>query len=94
MKVKVERMGGLGGFGLPGSRLRSRGEIDTDHLSAADRQAVDALFEGSAQPGSSKPDAFRYRLTCHDDTGGTRTVEAAQDQVPQSLQDCAQDELI
>lgn len=92
-KVEVERIGGFGGFGLPGSRLRSQGDIDTKDLPPSDRLAVDALFNGSSQPGSPKPDAFRYRLTRHEATG-TRTVEVTEDQVPVPLKDCVKDELI
>ena len=89
--VRVERIGGFAGFGLPGSRLRSRGEVDSAQLSAADRAALDALFE--PPPATvPQPDAFVYRLTRRA-AAGEQTVEVAEQHVPAALQSCVSDEL-
>ncbi len=90
--VAVERLGGFAGFGLPGSRLRSRGHVDAAHLAAADRTALAALFEKTpATP--PMPDAFRYRLT-RQTPAGPQTVEVAEQHVPESVKGCVSDELM
>ena len=95
-RLEIERLGGLAGFGLPGSRLRSRGQLDIAQLSAADRLAVDRLFDS---PLEGKParddvrDAFRYRLT-RQTAHGARTIEVSEQHVPAALKDCLSDELV
>ena len=91
-QVSVERLGGFGGFGLPGSRLRSRGTVDDATLSQADRAAVDALFDHppSATP---RPDGFVYRIARRKGKD-TQTVEVAEQHVPDALKNCVKDELI
>ena len=90
-QVLVERLGGFGGFGLPGSRLRSRGNVDDATLSPADRAAVDALFD-HPPPGKPGPDAFIYKLTRG--TGkAAQTVEVAEQHVPEVLKASVKDEL-
>ena len=91
-QVTVERLGGFGGFGLPGSRLRSRGKIDDATLSAADRAAVDALFD-HPPPGPPKPDGFVYRLT-RGAGKGAQTIEVAEQHVPDAVKACVKDELV
>jgi hypothetical protein len=90
--VKVERLGGLGGFGLPGSRIRSAGELALSRLSAAERKALDALFAHGARKAAVMPDGFRYRLTLTIG-GNAKTIEAAEDQVPPAVRDCVKDTL-
>lgn len=91
-QVLVERLGGFGGFGLPGSRLRSRGKVDDATLSPADGATVDALFD-HPPPGPPKPDGFVYRLTRG--TGkATQTVEVAEQHVPEAIKSSVKDELI
>ena len=92
--VDVERLGGFGGFGLPGSRIRSHGQLHWSQLSDADRQAVEHLLarKGPA-PAGIGADGFRYRITVQ--RGGQPVaVEAAEDEVPASLRNCVSDELI
>jgi hypothetical protein len=90
--VEVERLGGFAGFGLPGSRLRSRGRVDTAQLAASDLHALEALFARRGPPHPPKPDGFRYRITRR--VGGhTETVEAAEPDVPAPVRNCVQDEL-
>lgn len=90
--LKIERLGGLAGFGLPGSRLKSRGQVAVADLSAADRAAVEALFKASHKPAAPMPDGFRYRITLQS-AQGDKTIEAAEHQVPEALRDAVRDEL-
>ena len=92
--VEVERIGGFGGFGLPGSRIRSHGQLAWSQLSAADRKAVEHLLASKGGPPTSKgADGFRYRITVQ--RGGQPVMlEAAEDEVPVSLRNCVSDELI
>ena len=83
--LRVERVGGLAGFG--GSRLRSEGEIALADLSAADRHALDALFHRVSGASTPKPDAFVYRIT-RDDSGASKTIEVSEEQVPAAIRGC------
>jgi hypothetical protein len=91
--VEVERLGGLAGFGLPGSRLRSRGSMALADLSAADAKAVQALFGHPPPAHSPMPDGFRYRLT-RQAGGVAHSVEVHEDALPAKLRDCVRDELL
>lgn len=92
-ELRIERIGGLAGFGLPGSRLQSRGQCAWSDLSKADQAAVEALFAGKAKaalPGAA--DTFRYRIT-RVSSGKTKTVEVPESSVPASLAARVKDEL-
>ena len=91
-RIQIERTGGFAGFGLPGSRLQSRGEIALSELSSADRAAIDALFDsrGGAEP--HMPDGFRYRITRQTATG-PQTIEVPESKVPAALKDSVKDVL-
>jgi len=91
-QVIVERLGGLGGFGLPGSHIRSGGELPLSRLSDADRKSLDALFASGTRKAAVKPDGFRYRITVVV-AGNTRTIEVAEDQVPMAMRNCVRDTL-
>ena len=92
--VDVERIGGFGGFGLPGSHIRSHGQMAWRLLSDADRKAVEHLLARKGGPPAGKgADGFRYRITVQR-AGQPITVEAAEDEVPASLRNCVSDELI
>jgi hypothetical protein len=91
-RVKIERVGGLGGFGLPGSHLKSRGELSTSELSPADLEALDALFKADSAVGESMPDAFRYRIT-RKIGANEQTIEVPEDSVPGSIKSCVKDTL-
>ncbi|MDC8784721.1 protealysin inhibitor emfourin [Roseateles koreensis] len=96
-RLTLERLGGLAGFGLPGSRLRSRGELVVAELSAADKLQVAALFAAHQQTSVAcaiPPDAFRYRLTRHGEPARAVSIELQEAQVPSVLRDCVQDELL
>ena len=93
--LKIERIGGLAGFGVPGSRIKSSGELATSALSAADQAAVEALFQnpaGRQKPGPER-DAFRYRITRVKD-GREQTIEVPEAVVPQALTACVSDKLL
>lgn len=92
--LRVERVGGLAGFGGSNSRLRSKGQVDLAALSSQDREAVDALFRSGAETESSQMrDAFRYRIS-RTTSSGTETVEASEAAVPTALAQCVKDELV
>jgi hypothetical protein len=90
--LKVERRGGFGGFGLPGSHIRSGCEVALSQLSAADRKTLDDLFAGGARKAAVKPDGFTYRLT-RTIGGNATTIEAAEDQVPMAVRSCVKSSL-
>jgi hypothetical protein len=93
--LKIERIGGLAGFGLAGSKLSSSGEQAISALSADDQASVEALFHGPAhQPGADQTrDGFRYRLTRVTD-GKNQTVEVPESAVPSALKACVSDKLL
>jgi hypothetical protein len=88
-RLKIERVGGLAGFGGP--HLKSRGEVALSDLSSAERQSVEAMFE---DPGKVPPaprgqaDAFRYKIT-----RGTRTIEVPEHAVPATIKNSVKDVL-
>ena len=94
-ELKIERLGGLGGFGLPGSHVRSEGTLATAQLPAAVRAEVDQLFaDPDAHRGPSPArDAFRYRIT-RTTPQGSQTIEVPESVVPDELQASVTDELI
>ena len=93
--VTIERMGGVAGIGLAGSRIRSRGQVEWESLSAADRAAVDALFAGRGSPDGAGPlrDSFTYRLT-RPRGNSTESVEVGEALVPVALTQSVTDQLI
>jgi hypothetical protein len=91
-RLYIERVGGLAGFGLPGSHLKSKGDITKSELSPADRSALDALFDSKEKPAPPMPDGFRYRIT-RQSSKGPQTIEVPEDGVPMALKNCVKDEL-
>lgn len=91
-RIQIERTGGFAGFGLPGSRVESRGEVAVSELSQLDRAVVDALFERKGPEEPHMPDGFRYRIT-RQTAGGTETVEVPEGKVPDALKDSVKDVL-
>lgn len=95
-RLKVERKGGLAGFGLPNSRVRSVGSVDLRTLSPTDSQTVEKLFaEGAPHTGPASPvqgDAFQYHLTMTT-PDGSKTVVVTERQIPDAIRDVVQDEL-
>jgi hypothetical protein len=76
MRIELHRSGG---FAAPA--MRRSVTIDTKDLSEAERDHVAALVSAaeSAPPpsGESHPDAFAYKITIHDDSGGCRILRAS-----------------
>ena len=95
-KLKVERKGGLAGFGLPSSRIRSLGSVDLRTLSASDRQAVERMFAGDSPSATAarpvQADAFQYHLTMTTPQG-EKTVVVPEDRVPDAIRDSVHDEM-
>jgi hypothetical protein len=93
--VKIEKTGGLAGFGLPGSRIKSSGETAISALSSADQAWVEALFQKPArsQDAGKERDAHCYRIT-RTENGRDQTVEVPEAQVPHALKACVTDKLL
>lgn len=93
-EIKIERLGGLAGFGLPNSRLSSVGRLSETQMTAADKDIVDALFSSQAQPAApGAGDTFHYRITRRTATG-SESIEVPEHQVPQTLIASVRDELL
>ena len=93
--LTIERLGGLGGFGLPGSRIRSRGSISMSGLSADARSQVESLFRDRVQGMNTPatPDVFRYLIT-RQTPHGDETIEVPEFIVPEELRAIVKDELL
>jgi len=94
--IEIERLGGLAGFGGPLARLRSVLRLDLSQLAPAQRQALEALLDGSwgAQAGASHPDGFRYRLSrTLPGHAQPLSVEVPERAVPAFVRDGMRDEL-
>jgi len=87
--LSIERVGGLAGFGGPDAKIRGRGRVDLNTLSASDRAAVDALFTPSRRGAMPSPDAFRYKIS-----RGADAVEVPEGALPQAVVNAVKDELI
>lgn len=94
--MEIERLGGLAGIGLPGSRIRSRALLRGSELSAEERESVDALFKArtdAVPPPQTSADHFRYRLKLS--AGRSRSeIEVGEADLLASLQERVQDELL
>jgi hypothetical protein len=91
--LKVERVGGLAGFGGARSRLKSDGEIAFSSLSLSDQKAVEALFKASGQnPTSHMRDGFSYRITRGCGAAG-ETILITEDKMPAALIACIKDRI-
>jgi hypothetical protein len=93
--VKVEKIGGLAGYGLPGSKLKSSGETAISALSPADQAWVEALFQKprGAQEAGNERDTHCYRITRRQN-GRDQTVEVSEAKVPHALKACVTDKLL
>ena len=94
-RLLIERLGGFAGFGLPGSPLKSRGELDLSKLPPKVREAIEELFNKppSAEPTRPGPvHPFRYRMTRQTESG-SQTVEVPSDAVPSVVHESVKDVL-
>ncbi|QKV53039.1 protealysin inhibitor emfourin [Comamonas antarctica] len=92
-RIDIERYGGLAGYGMPGSRIRSRGYFMAQDLSAADQALLREIFLSPSEAPTWVRDAFRYHLTRQSDCG-PQTVVVAESMVPEVLRDALHDELL
>jgi hypothetical protein len=85
-RLTIERKGGIGGFGLANSAVKSGGELDLSTLSAAEREHIEALFRNPAahQGTGQVSHSFRYCLS-RAKGGQEQTVEVDESAVPQWL---------
>ncbi|MEI7862008.1 MAG: protealysin inhibitor emfourin [Planctomycetota bacterium] len=96
--VRVERIGGVVGFGLAVGHLRSFGTIDTATLTPSEQKILDLLFSHRAQgkaaahPGPAC-DAFCYLLS-RGSGAATETIEAAEAALPAAVVQCVRDEIV
>jgi hypothetical protein len=93
--LKIEKIGGLAGMGLPGSKLKSSGEQSMSALSADDQASVEAMFRDpkAHREAPHMRDGFRYRITRTVD-GKEQTVEVPESAVPAALKACVTDRLL
>jgi hypothetical protein len=91
--LEVEKLGGLANFGGTRARIRSRGQIETTALSAADRKAVDALFQAGGASDPTGADSFRFRIS-RTTPAGTETIEVPEAHIPTALASCVKDEFV
>jgi hypothetical protein len=91
--LKVERIGGLAGFGGARSLLKSDGEIAFSTLSLSDQKAVDALFKAKSKAAPSPVrDGFSYRVTRGGGAAGN-TILVPEDKMPAALIACVKDRI-
>ena len=91
--VEVERLGGFAGIGRPGSRLRSRGSVDTSSLSETDRKGLEDLFAHPQPVPEITPDAYVYRLSRQTEAG-PQSIEVAEHQVPDAVKAVVKDQIV
>ncbi len=92
--LRVERVGGLAGYGGARARIRSHGQITLESLPTADRRRVESLFESPVNSfASSLRDGFRYRLS-RESPAGTQTIEVPEEALPAAVTGCVKDELL
>jgi hypothetical protein len=93
-KIKIERFGGLAGFGSKNSHVHSTGEMDMDELSEEDRKIVEELFLSKSKPeNASGRDVFNYRVS-RMTANGMESVEASEEEIPSAVRQRMRDELI
>jgi len=93
-KLKIERLGGLAGFGSQNSHLRSVGEIDMDTLSEKDKKIVEDLFASQGKVEKDLAvDAFRYRIS-RTTSEGIESVEQSEEKIPVAIIQTVKDEII
>lgn len=93
--IVIERIGGIGGFGLPGSHIESRGEVAASALSAATRARVDLLFAtyGKGKAAATRgADGFSYKIS-RTTVNGMEVITVPEAEVPAELRDSVTDRL-
>lgn len=91
--LNIERIGGLAGFGMAGSAIKSDGQIAFTALSPADQKLVEALFKSRGKAEASQMrDGFRYRISRGSQTGAD-VIEVPETSMPAALIACVKDRL-
>ena len=93
--IVIERIGGLGGFGLPGAHVESKGAVATSALSPATQARVDVLFTtyGKSKAAQAKgADGFSYKLS-RTSVNGNQVITVPEAEVPAELRDSVTDRL-
>jgi hypothetical protein len=84
MRIEFQRSGG---FAAPA--MKRSATIDTKDLPEAERAHVASLVSAaeSAPPpsGEPRPDAFSYKITIRDDSGGSRVLRVSDSSMPDSV---------
>lgn len=89
---KVEKLGGLAGFGGPFSRLKSVGQIDESAVDEPARKLLNELFASASSPEPlKKPDEFRYKITLMKN-GVENSIELPESQTPLVIRQSVRDE--
>lgn len=92
-KLRIEKLGGLAGFGLSASHIRSEGTSLLSALSPTDRAIMESLFEGHRPAAAAGGiDAFRYRIT-RETPHGPQTIEVHGDDLPEMVKRSVTDRL-
>lgn len=93
-KLTIERKGGIGGFGLANSPVKSGGELDLSTLSAAQSAHIEELFRNpAAHQGTGRvSDSFRYRLT-RTKQGKQESVDVDESAIPEWISKVVRDRL-
>ena len=94
--IKIEKIGGLGGFGGP--HLKSYGERDVAELLLAARTALNLLFSRRKGKLLKLPnnmqirDGFNYRIS-RETEAGIETIVVPESMVPAALIACIKDSI-
>ena len=94
-RLTIERKGGIGGFGMANSPIKSGGELDLSTLSADQKAHIDDLFRNpAAHQGTGKVShPFRYRLSRPKGGGQEESVEVDESAVPEWMSGVVKDRL-
>ncbi len=91
--LKVERIGGLAGYGGAGSRLKSEGSMQFAALSPDDQQQIETMFQMRMKADASQTrDGFRYRISRGGGAAGD-VIEVPEDKMPAALIACVKDRI-
>jgi hypothetical protein len=86
-RLQIEKKGGVAGFGGP--HLKSRGELALSDLSAADRAALEALFNHPQKAGVA--DEHIYSITRQTPAGPQTIDNVPESAVPEALRKSVKD---
>ncbi|MFM7315450.1 MAG: protealysin inhibitor emfourin [bacterium] len=89
---RVEKLGGLAGFGGPLSRVKSVGQMDESALDEPVRQFLrDRFASTSSTETMGRPDEFQYKITL-ETSGVEKTIILPESQTPLVIRQSVRDE--